>query len=117
MGCGLVELYVFLGRKWSYMLFSRMGSLPVSFNELQELSHKQLNPTLVSSRLKQMIHLGIIEKKIMDGRVVYVATPKGLKLKEALHVVKEWADDTTPLHCRGMRCVCAIHFKPYPKRS
>src|SRR3990172_9357681 len=104
MGCSLIELYTFLGRKWSYMLFSSIDSSPVSFNELQALSDKRLNPTLISSRLKKMVHLGIIERKTVNGRVVYAATPKGLKLKEVLHAVKEWSQGTIPEHCREMRC-------------
>ena len=112
MRCALLDLYGFLGKKWAFVLFSRIDAAPLSYNELQKVSNRLLNPSLLSSRLKEMVALVIVERKIEGGRVVYAATPKGSLLKKAMHAVKVWADDSLPVQCRGKACVCETAFRP-----
>lgn len=112
--CDIIELYSFLGKKWTFALLSNINKDPVTFNQLHETSRHLINPTLLSDRLKEMIRFGIIERKVLEGRVSYLITHQGQELKSILHTIKEWAEKNgmeIPGKCKNCECVCTEVFK------
>ena len=105
--CQIIELYRFLGKKWTVPVLHNIGSDPVSFNNLLKTSDKGINPTLLSDMLKTLVEFKIVEKK--QGREGYVLTEKGADLKTILHEIKDWAiecDYNMPALCKSGGCAC-----------
>ena len=105
--CQIIELYRFLGKKWTVPLLHNIGKDPVSFNTLLKTSQKGLNPTLLSETLKSLVEFKIVEKR--RGREGYVLTEKGTELKSILHQVKDWAivcEYNLPSMCKAGGCAC-----------
>lgn len=112
--CDIIDLYSFLGKKWTFALFSNMSEDPVTFNQLHEMSRHLINPTLLSERLKDMIRFNLVERKIVDGKVSYIITSQGQEFKSILHQIKEWAQRNSmdiPEKCKNCECVCTEIFK------
>ena len=111
--CDLIELYGFLGKKWTVALFHNITDEPVSFNELERLTKGLISPILLSSRLKKMIDFKLIDKKMIDGRPVYQITSEGKKLKDIMHNIKDWAIECNydlPDICKKKKCFCDYVF-------
>ena len=112
--CDLTELHSFLGSKWAYALLTNIGTRPVSYNELQAISKRTINPTLLSKRLKDMVRFKIISKENTEVKIVYMITSQGMRLKELLHEIKVWAEESDcciPEKCKGKECVCREGFE------
>ncbi|MBS3136340.1 helix-turn-helix transcriptional regulator [Candidatus Woesearchaeota archaeon] len=112
--CGLIDLYAFLGKKWSFAILSNISHEPISFNKLYSIAGHIVNPTLLSNRLKDMMSLKIIERKSEGGKRRYALSEKGAKLKEHLDRIKIWAVECSypmPEKCKKCKCVCSEAFK------
>jgi DNA-binding HxlR family transcriptional regulator len=108
--CGLRELYKFLGEKWTIYLFSNLSKNPISYNQLNRLSHNSINPTLLSTRLKEFIRLKVVDKKIVKGKWRYIITPNGEELKITMMHMNAWAINDNinpPVICKADGCICS----------
>lgn len=113
-GCELIELYKFLGKKWTVPLFHNLKSNPVTYNELNRKTRFLINPTLLSIRIKEFIRFKIVKKSVIDGRISYTLTKRGLKLKDLLHEIKDLAikwDYNIPDKCKQGICICDTLFE------
>lgn len=51
----------------------------------------------------------IIEQQTIEGRLAYISTDQGKKLRTLLHMLKEWAVDNDmdlPYDCKSGECTC-----------
>ena len=111
--CDFLELFHFLGKKWTVILLYKLNEKPYSFNDLKTISKKMISPILLSSRLKVLCDFNLIEKRFYKGRYVYVITEKGKGLSKLLKKFKAWAIEGN-YHandaCYETKCCCECLF-------
>lgn len=111
--CDIIKIYSFLGKEWTIILLHNINDEPLSFNNIQRMFHKKINPTLLSLRLKDFVKFKILVKKTVNGKLCYSITPEGLKLKKLLHDIKDWAiqcEYSVPNECLKGECICKYVF-------
>ncbi|MBT4648024.1 helix-turn-helix transcriptional regulator [archaeon] len=111
--CGLNSLLDFIGKKWTYSIFTHINDDPITFNKLFSTSKHIINPTLLSSRLKEMVELKIIKKSEIKGKLSYVITDSGKDLKKIILNLKDWCVKNgcvIPDKCKGKDCICSTVF-------
>jgi len=111
--CELIDLYSFMGKKWTFAMLTNIGTNPITYNEMYSLSKHLINPTLLSNRLKDMIKFNLIKKENINCKTTYTITPEGRKLKEILHQIKLWSIENNynlPDKCRynAQNCECNL---------
>jgi DNA-binding HxlR family transcriptional regulator len=90
--CDIMDLFVVFGKKWTIPIFYWVTETPISYNRLRAKCDNKVNPTLLSSRLKSLAKLKLIERKSINGRIVYVITSVGCQLKRIIGKdIKKWA--------------------------
>lgn len=111
--CDIIDIYALLGKKWSVPLLSRFQKDPITFNELDAISNRIINPTLLSDRLKEFVAYGILERKEFKGHHAYALTRRGEELKKVMEQFKHWAMSNKlhiPAICNKISCVCEVPF-------
>ena len=111
--CELIDLYSFLGKKWTFAMFTKIDTTPITYNELYSLSRHLINPTLLSNRLKRMIKFNLIKRAKVNNKITYSITPEGKKLKGLLHPIKAWSIENSynlPSKCKfnSINCKCGL---------
>lgn len=110
--CELIELYRFLGKRWTVEILHNINEQGVSFNELKKKSNALISPILLSNRLKTLVKFKIIKKTKVE-KTKYFLTRQGTELKEIMHTLKAWsikADFSLPDICKDGKCQCEIVF-------
>ncbi len=119
--CGMIDLYKLFGKKWSYALFYNIDVIPISFNEIDRMSKKKINPTLLSKRLKELVGFKLIKKKILNNRTYYSITKEGKELKSLLKQIKDFCRQIgyeLPQECRDTDCEnCGVFREVFYKIS
>lgn len=113
--CKIREVYSLFGKKWALVLFHNITDSPVSFNKLNIITNKKISPALMSKRLKEMISLGIIEKRIEDNKHLYYLTEIGADLKDIMFLIKKWGEKHSfdiPESCLSCRFMCLSEDSP-----
>lgn len=111
--CELIDLYHFLGKKWSAVLLHNIHWHPITYNELNKLTQNKISSVLLSKRIKEMQKLKLIKKEIINDRISYMITSDGNELKDLLHHIKKWAIKNNydlPVTCKHNKCVCKEIF-------
>lgn len=84
--CPVLEVCHLLGKKWMCPLLVNFKSDKCySFEEIIKLSSRQINRTLLSNLLKDMISFNLIE----NGENCYCLTKKGFDIKNILEELKD----------------------------
>ena len=107
--CELIELYRFLGKKWTVELLHNIELKPVSFNDLKRISRNLISPILLSNRLKHMVKFKIIKRYSINNKISYVITNRGIGLRSIMHDLKKWSiesDYRLPAVCKENKCLC-----------
>jgi len=107
--CQIKDLFHFLGKKWSFQLIHALSEKSMSYNEILNCFSKQINPTLLSKRLKEMVVLKIIKRKKIYKHVLYTMTDRGKELVGCVHKIKDWAKNCNyqiPDCCKDGDCIC-----------
>ena len=111
--CDVLCFYELFGKKWTYSLFCNLDRTPRTFNQLESMVKQEINPTLLSSRLKEMIRLGLILKKEHEGRLGYLLTSQGERVKKILYDLKSVGDElgwSMPGECEHTDCEGCPNF-------
>lgn len=118
--CQLLELHQLLGRKWTVPLLGEMEQGPHSFNQLKRKTANQINTTLLSRTLQDLIKHNVITTRKKEkgskeeGRSFhYELTTAGQELVPLLCSWKEWAKRNKfalPENCSVSGCLNCGHF-------
>jgi len=87
---GAVEL---IGRRWAGAILYALTDGPLRFAELKE-SVPGMSDRLLSQRLKELEHEGLIRREVGPGpriSVSYELTRKGDSLKPVIGTLRDWA--------------------------
>ncbi len=90
--CPVAEMARVLGRKWVLQIIHHLRE-PCGFRELQQRLGN-INPTLLSERLKFLEREGIVQREVLPQRpprTVYRLTDKGEELLPLLDALAAWA--------------------------
>jgi DNA-binding HxlR family transcriptional regulator len=82
-----------IGRRWSGAIVAALAEGPMRFAELAA-SVPGMSDRLLSERLKELEHEGILTRSVESGtpvRVRYALTEKGAGLKPAISALGSWA--------------------------
>lgn len=82
-----------IGRRWSGAILAALTEGPRRFAELSA-SVPGMSDRLLSQRLKELEHEGLIERSVeadVPVRVSYSLTAKGTELKPAISALRSWA--------------------------
>ena len=87
-----ISISKFMGKKWTLPILAEFYyRTPIRFTELK--NELGINPKLLSTRLKEMESMGLLERKAykeLPPRVEYSLTPKGVELLECFEYLGEW---------------------------
>ena len=84
--CPVLQIYYLFGKKWACPLIANLKSNKCySFEEIVKLSSRQINRTLLSNLLKEMIEVNILTNK----KNCYSLSKKGMEIKRILEDIKE----------------------------
>jgi DNA-binding HxlR family transcriptional regulator len=82
-----------VGKRWTGAILFVLLDGPARFSEIRDCV-PDLSDRLLSERLKELEHEGIVERDVLDGnppRVRYALTDKGTALGPAIESLKRWA--------------------------
>jgi DNA-binding HxlR family transcriptional regulator len=89
------EAVELVGKRWTgAILYVLMNGGKLRFSEIAQ-AVPDLSDRLLSERMKELEHHGIVDRHVSDGtpvRVCYELTDKGRELSPALGELKAWAD-------------------------
>jgi DNA-binding HxlR family transcriptional regulator len=89
--CVVLKLYNLLGRKWTCpLLINFKPEKCYSFEDIIKSSSRKIHRTLLSTLLKDMISVGIVQ----NNDNCYKLTKKGVRLQEILQEIKRTMQDT-----------------------
>ena len=84
--CPVLQIYYLFGKKWACPLIANLKSQKCySFEDIVKLSSRQINRTLLSNLLKEMIELNILT----NNKNCYSLSKKGAEIKKLLEDIKE----------------------------
>lgn len=96
IACPVEKTILLIGNKWTLLIIRElvMANGPLRYNEIAKALPKISSRTL-SSKLKNMVNYGIIEKNIIDDspiKVEYSLTEKGRQLHKVTRPMAEWSE-------------------------
>jgi DNA-binding HxlR family transcriptional regulator len=83
-----------VGRRWTGAILYVLMDGPLRFSEVKQLV-PDLSDRLLSERMKELEHEGIVARRVIDDtpvRVEYALTDKGRALEPAVRALKSWAN-------------------------
>lgn len=94
--CPAEKTIALIGNKWTLLIVRDllMADKPLRYNELAKSLQKISSRTL-STRLRNLVDYGIIEKHIIDDspiKVEYTLTDKGRELSQVTQPMVEWSE-------------------------
>jgi DNA-binding HxlR family transcriptional regulator len=94
--CPAEKTIALIGNKWTLLIIRDllMADKPLRYSELAK-SLKKISSRTLSSKLKNMVNYGIIEKHIIDDapiKVEYSLTEKGRELSTVTQPMVEWSE-------------------------
>lgn len=82
-----------IGKRWTGAIIFSLSEGPQRFGELAR-AIPGLSDRLLSQRLRELEHEGLVEREVEPGtpvRVTYGLTEKGAELGPAIQELKQWA--------------------------
>ena len=93
--CNIINIWDVLGRRWSLLILKNLSSKNVvRFNELKR-NLQDISNTVLSDRLSELEHEGLISKKIYPEvplKVEYKLTTKAKDLEPILRNLANWCE-------------------------
>lgn len=87
--CPLAQAAQLLCERWTLLLIREFIAGSTRFSELKK-GVPQMSPTLLSTRIKQLIQYGIVERQGSKNNPVYRLTPAGLELRGVVELMGAW---------------------------
>jgi DNA-binding HxlR family transcriptional regulator len=87
--CPVAKAAELLGDRWTLLVIREMLAGSSHFNELRR-GVPTMSPTLLSKRLHQLVHGGLVERRDDGREVAYVLTAAGRDLKPVLESLGAW---------------------------
>jgi len=87
------EAVELVGKRWNGAIVHTLLSGPMRFSALAH-SVPQISDRLLSMRLRELEHAGIVKRQVYDGspvRVEYALTDKGRALEPTVRALRTWA--------------------------
>ncbi len=87
------EAVELVGKRWNGAIVHTLLSGPMRFSALAH-SVPQISDRLLSMRLRELEHAGIVKRQVYDGypvRVEYALTDKGRALEPTVLALRTWA--------------------------
>lgn len=117
LDCDVQKIHQLFGRKWTLGLIHNIGERRVSFNELSNLARKEINPTLLSNRLKELERFKLVRREESNGRVFYSISENGKRFKTILLEIRSFVssiEGSIPDICQNTDC---SNCRNYRKRD
>lgn len=87
--CPLAQATQLLCERWTLLVVRELIAGSTRFSELQK-GLPLMSPTLLSTRLKQLLKAGVIERDGSKGSYSYILTPAGLELRSVVELLGAW---------------------------
>ncbi len=87
--CPVAKAMELLDERWTLLLVRELLCGSHQFNQLRR-GLPRMSPSLLSKRLQQLTHAGIVERRSQDGDVRYVLTPAGEELRPVVEALGVW---------------------------
>jgi DNA-binding HxlR family transcriptional regulator len=82
-----------VGKRWTGAILEALMGEPRRFSEIAQ-AIPQISDRLLSTRLRELEQVGIVERQVLRGmpvRVQYALTSKGRGLEPAIAALRKWA--------------------------
>lgn len=93
--CPLAQAAQLLCERWTLLVVREMVAGSTRFNELRR-GVPQMSPTLLSTRLKQLMECGVVARSGIKGRYAYQLTQAGQELKPIVLLLGAWGHRWAP---------------------
>lgn len=93
--CPLAQATQLLCERWTLLIIREMIAGSTRFGELQK-GVPLMSPTLLSTRLKQLVKAGVIALSGNKGNYTYSLTPAGLELRPVVELLGAWGHRWVP---------------------
>lgn len=87
--CPLAQAAQLLCERWTLLVVRELIAGSTRFSELKR-GVPQMSPTLLSSRLSQLVDAGVVSRKGRRGSYSYELTSAGLELRPAIEILGAW---------------------------
>lgn len=87
--CPLAQATQLLCERWTLLVVRELIAGSTRFNELQK-GVPLMSPTLLSTRLKQLVRAGVLEREGSKGNYSYTLTPAGHELRPIVELLGAW---------------------------
>jgi DNA-binding HxlR family transcriptional regulator len=87
--CPIAKAMEILDQRWTMLVMREIVYGSSRFNEIRRGVPK-MSPALLSTRLRQLQRVGLVERHSRDGGIEYTPTPAGRELREVLETVGRW---------------------------
>ena len=93
--CPLAQAAQLLCERWTLLIVREMVAGSTRFNEIKKGVPK-MSPSLLSSRLKQLVTAGVVEKSGGNASTIYSLSPAGLALRPIVELLGAWGHRWAP---------------------
>lgn len=87
--CPLAQAAQLLCERWTLLIVRELIAGSTRFGELQK-GVPLMSPTLLSTRLKQLVKAGVVEPSESKGNPSYKLTPAGIELRPVVELLGAW---------------------------
>ncbi|QFR39579.1 helix-turn-helix transcriptional regulator [Candidatus Gracilibacteria bacterium 28_42_T64] len=92
-GCPIVTLVSFISKKWMLFIIRAIADGASCYSEMEK-ELQNINPSILSSRLKELQDFGFVEKKIVSEspvKIEYKLTKKGKSFSQQIENIVNWS--------------------------
>ena len=93
--CPLAQATQLLCERWTLLVVREMSAGSTRFNEIKK-GVPLMSPSLLSSRLKQLVEAGVVEKSGGKASQIYTLSPAGLELRPIIELLGAWGHRWAP---------------------
>lgn len=93
--CPLAQAAQLLCERWTLLVVREMVAGSTRFNEIKK-GVPLMSPSLLSSRLKQLVAAGVVEKSGGKASHIYSLSPAGLELRPIVELLGAWGHRWAP---------------------
>ena len=95
---GVRRAFDFLGKRWNGVILGTLSGEALGFAELRR-GVGSITDSVLSDRLSELVHVGLVERSVSEGRppgVSYRLTAAGRELLPVLDQLGQWAHVNLP---------------------
>lgn len=93
--CPLAQAVQLLCERWTLLVVRELVAGSTRFNEIKK-GVPLMSPSLLSSRLKQLVAAGVVEKSGGKASHIYSLSPAGLELRPIVELLGAWGHRWAP---------------------